>query len=528
MQKDNARWWAMGATAMSLFVVGLDMTVLNVALPDIAVDLHASTAQLQWFADAYLLVMAAVMLPAGMLGDRFGRKVLTLGALAVFGVGSLWCALAGSPGSLIAARAVLGLGAAFLIPLAMSAVVVLFEPHERSRAILVLSLSTMVGLPLGPIVGGLLLQNFWWGSVFAINVPVIALALLAVWRFMPRDQAVAGEAVRIDVVGAVAAGIGLLGLTYGVIEAPTRGWADPVVLVGTLGGLLVLAGFLVWERRLRGAVPVFDFAVWADRGFRYGAVAAAVASLAFFGVMFTLPQYYRAVLGADALGTGLRTLPLVAGMLVAMRLANGLGSRFAMRSLATVGFVVMAAGLVWGATTGVSDGFARTAWWSTLVGLGFGTALFAAQNTALMTLPRARAASGSALVQTLRQVGSVMGIAVLGALLNHQYRAAVDTHGLPAQAADAVRESAQAGVQVAHESGSGALAHSVSSAFVQGMDAALWASAAIAVVGAFVAWLLMPVVRPGKPEADSLPDGAESVRAEEDVDRAGASASRPA
>ncbi len=527
MTKDNARWWAIGATAMSLFVVGLDMTVLNVALPDIALDLHASTSQLQWFADAYLLVMAAVLLPAGMLGDRFGRKNLTLGALVVFGLGSLWCALAGSPGTLIAARAVLGLGAAVLIPLAMSAVVVLFDPAERPRAILVLSLATMVGLPLGPIVGGLLLQNFWWGSVFVINVPVIALALVAVWRFMPRDQ-VTREAARIDVVGAVAAGIGLLGLTYGVIEAPVRGWSNPVLLIGTLGGLLVLAGFLVWERRLRGAVPVFDFAVWADRGFRYGAVSAAVASLAFFGVMFTLPQYYRAVLGADALGTGLRTLPLVAGMLVAMRLASGLEKRVTMRSLTTAGFVLMAAGLVWGATTGASDGFARTAWWSTLVGLGFGTSLFAAQTSALMTLPRARAASGSALVQTLRQVGSVLGIAVLGALLNHAYRAAVDTQGLPGQVAGAVRESAQAGAQVAHQTGSSALAHSVSSAFVQGMGVALWASAAVALVGAVVAWLLMPAVRPAEPEADSLPDGAESGRAEEDVDRTGASAARPA
>ena len=527
MDKNNARWWAMGATAMSLFVVGLDMTVLNVALPDIAVDLHASTAQLQWFADAYLLVMAALLLPAGMLGDRFGRKTLTLGALAVFGLGSLWCALAGSPASLIAARAVLGLGAAFLVPLAMSAVVVLFDPPERPRAILVLSISTMVGLPLGPIVGGLLLQNFWWGSVFAINVPVIALALLAVWHFMPRDQ-VARETMRIDVVGAVAAGTGLLGVTYAVIEAPGRGWTDPLVLLSAVGGLLVLAGFLVWERRLRGAVPVFDFAVWADRGFRYGAVAAAVASLAFFGVMFTLPQYYRAVLGADALGTGLRTLPLVAGMLVAMRLANALGARMAMRTLSTAGFVLMTAGLVWGATTGVADGYARTAWWTTLVGLGFGFALFAAQSSALMTLPRPRAASGSALVQTLRQVGSVLGIAVLGALLNHAYRAAVDTHGLSGQAAEAVRESAQAGLQVAHQTGSGALAHSVSSAFVQGMDAALWASAVIAVLGAVVAWLLMPVARPAEPESGAAVDDAQSGRAEEDVDRAGASAPRPA
>ena len=215
-------------------------------------------------------------------------------------------------------------------------------------------------------------------------------------------------------------------------------------------------------------------------------------------------------------------------MLVAMRLANSLGARFSMRSLASAGFVLMAAGLVWGATTAVSDGFLPHGPVDDVVGLGFGTSLFAAQNTALLTLPRARAASGSALVQTLRQVGSVLGIAVLGALLNHEYRAAVDTHGLPAHAADAVRESAQAGLAVAHQSGSGALAHSVTSAFVQGMDAALWTSAAVALVGALVAWRLMPVVRPAEPEADALSDDAESGRAEEVVDRADASAARPA
>jgi hypothetical protein len=211
-----------------------------------------------------------------------------------------------------------------------------------------------------------------------------------------------------------------------------------------------------------------------------------------------------------------------------MRLANALGTRFSMRSLAAVGFVLMSAGLVWGATTGVSDGFARTAIWSTVVGLGFGMSLFAAQNTALLTLPRARAASGSALVQTLRQVGSVLCIAVLGALLNREYRAAVDTQGLPAHAAGAVRESAQAGLEVAHQTGSGALAHSVTSAFVQGMDAALWTSAAVALVGALVAWRLMPALRPAEPEAEVPLDGAESGRAEEVVDRADASPSRPA
>src|SRR3954447_18705994 len=352
----SARWWALGATALTLLVVGLDMTVLNVALPEIAADLDASTSQLQWFADAYLLVLAAVMLPAGMLGDRFGRKGLTVGALAVFGVGSLWCAYAASSASLIAARSVLGLGAAALIPLAMSAVVVLFEPAERPKAVLVLSLATMIGLPLGPILGGALLQSFWWGSVFIINVPVIAVALVAVVRFLP-SGGVAQESRGFDGPGMVLAATGLVALTYGLIEGPNRGWADALILACLIGGLAVLAAFLVWERRLTGAVPVFDYDVWADPAFRWGAITAAVASMSLFGVFFTMPQYFRLVLGADSLGTGLRTLPLVLGMLVAMQLSNRFGDRVPARVLAPAGSLLVAVGMVVGATTDLGDGF---------------------------------------------------------------------------------------------------------------------------------------------------------------------------
>jgi EmrB/QacA subfamily drug resistance transporter len=455
--QSNARWWALGATALSLLVVGLDMTVLNVALPDIATDLDASTSQLQWFADSYLLVLAAVMLPAGMLGDRLGRKGLTVGALIVFGAGSLWCAYAGSPASLIAARSVLGLGAAALIPLAMSAVVVLFDPEERPKAVLVLSLSTMVGLPLGPIVGGALLQTFWWGSVFIINVPVIAAALVAVVRFLP-SGGVEQESRGFDGLGVVLAATGLVALTYGVIEGPNRGWTDLVTLTCVVGGIAVLAGFLIWEGRLTGVIPVFDHDVWAQPAFRWGSVTAAIASMSLFGVMFTAPQYYRLVLGADALGTGLRTLPLVLGMLVAMQLSNRFGSRVSARVMATGGSALVAVGMVIGATTGLDSGFARAAVWTTLVGLGFGAALFAAQTAALMSLPRTRAGTGSALVQTLRQVGSVFGIAILGAALNAHYSGAGDT---PAH-------------------------------FVDGMDLALWVSAGISVVAAVIAAARLP------------------------------------
>jgi DHA2 family multidrug resistance protein-like MFS transporter len=487
----GARWWAMGATALTLLVVGLDMTVLNVALPDMASDLHASTAQLQWFADAYLLVLAAVMLPAGMLGDRLGRKGLTMGALAVFGLGSLWCALATSPGSLIGARVLLGLGAAVIVPLAMSAVVVLFDPPERPRAVLLLSMASMIGLPLGPILGGVLLQHFWWGSVFVVNLPVIAFALVAVGRFFPAGRA-PGATGGFDGVGVVLSGVGLFALTYGVIEGPTRGWGDPVVLGGVVGGLAVLAAFLVHERRLTAAVPVFDVAIWAVPAFRWGAVVASIVGLALFGVFFTLPQYFRAVLGTDALGSGLRTLPLVVGMLLAMQLTARAAAGIAPRVLAPVGCILLAAALALGATTQVGDGFGLTAVWTTLAGTGVGVALFSAQNTALLALPRDRAATGSALIQTLRQAGSVFGIAVLGALLNDRYRDQVDTAGLaPAQVA-AVRDSAQTGLQVADSTGAPDLAHSVASAFVSGMDRSLWASAGVAVLAAVLAAWLLP------------------------------------
>jgi EmrB/QacA subfamily drug resistance transporter len=480
----------MGATATTMLVVGLDMTVLNVALPTIAVDLHASSSQLQWFVDAYTLVMSAMLLPAGMLGDRFGRKRLTLASLAVFGIGSLWCAYAGSPASLIAARALLGLGSAVLIPLAMSAAVVLFEPEERPRAVMILGLSTMVGLPLGPILAGVLLQHFWWGSVFLINVPVVAFAIAAVILCMPETR---GEQDRpIDWAGVVASGVGLLGVTYGVIEGPERGWTSVGTMVPLLGGAVVLTAFLVWERVQRRAVPVFDYAVWADPTFRWGAVGATVASLAMFGLMFVTPQYFHAVLGSDALGTGLRTLPMVAGLLVGMRGTMLLVRRVPARTLAATGFALTAAGLAIGATTEVTSSFTRCALWTALVGLGFGMALFAAQNEALMTLPRPRAASGSALIQALRQTGSVLGIAVLGAVLNGAYRSRAADLTVPAHARATVTDSPQAGITVAERLGDNGLVHGVQAAFVHGMDATLWVSAAVALVGGFAMWWRLP------------------------------------
>jgi MFS family permease len=288
-----------------------------------------------------------------------------------------------------------------------------------------------------------------------------------IW-FLP-SGGVEQESRGFDGLGVVLAATGLVSVTYGVIEGPNLGWTDPVTLACLVGGLAVLAAFLAWERRLTGVIPVFDYDVWAHPAFRWGSISAAVASMSLFGVFFTMPQYFRLVLGADALGTGLRTLPLVLGMLVAMQLSNRFGDRVPARVMATVGSVLVAVGMVVGATTAMGDGFARAAVWTAMVGLGFGAALFAAQTAALMSLPRTRAGTGSALVQTLRQVGSLLGIAVLGAALNAHYSGAGDT---PAH-------------------------------FVDGMDLALWISAGISVVAAVIAAAKLP----GRPqEAESRSD----------------------
>src|SRR6202453_672298 len=218
------RWWALIAIAASVLVVGLDLTVLNLALPTIANDLHASTSDLQWFSDSYSLVLAAAMLPAGLLGDRFGRKKVLLIALVLFGASSAACAYAVNTGELITARAVLGIGAAAIFPLSLSVIPVLFAPEERQKAIAIMASATFISFPTGPIVGGYLLDNFWWGSVFLINVPIVVLALIAVFFLLPESRS--GQRPGFDPIGVVLSSAGLTGLTYGFIEAGQNGWGD--------------------------------------------------------------------------------------------------------------------------------------------------------------------------------------------------------------------------------------------------------------------------------------------------------------
>jgi EmrB/QacA subfamily drug resistance transporter len=488
------RWWALGALAVSGLVVGLDLTILNIALPTLARDLHASTGDLQWFANAYNLVLAAVLLPAGLLGDRFGRKKLLFAALALFGLASLGCAYATSVNMLIATRALLGLGAAFVIPLAMAVLPVLFPDRgERQRALTVWITANFIGFPLGPIVGGLLLDTYWWGSVFLINVPVVALALVAVALLLPESRS--SQRPRLDLVGLATSSVGLVALTYGVIRAGERGWGDPGVVMMLAAGLVVLTAFGLWQRRLTrqpDGQPLVDLALFGSAGFTWGAILATMVTFAIFGLMFTMPQYFQAVAGTNSLGTGLRLLPMIGGLLVGSRIGDRLTPRAGAKVTVTMGFVLIAIGLAIGATTGAGTGYGFIAGWLALVGAGLGFAIPAAMGAALGALSAERSGVGSALIQALRQVGGAIGVAILGAVLGAVYRGRLDLSGVPAPVADPVRRSVSGGVAVAHRLESVTLLDSVRAAFVHGMDTMLWVCAGIAVFGAVLAVVFMP------------------------------------
>jgi DHA2 family multidrug resistance protein-like MFS transporter len=487
------RWWALGALALSLLVVGLDLTVLNVALPTLATDLGASTSQLQWFANAYNLVWAAALLPAGLLGDRFGRKRLLLVALVLFGVASAGCAYAGSAGTLIAFRTVLGLGAAFLLPLSVSVLPVLFPPQDRPRAIAVWATANAVGIPLGPILGGWLLDHYWWGSVFLINVPVVAVALLAVALLLPESRS--SRPPRLDLVGVLASSAGLAGLTYGVIEAGERGWGDAGALAAIAAGLLLLAGFVAWQRRLArrpDGQPLVDLSLFRSAGFTWGALLATLVSFAMFGVLFTMPLYFQAILGADALGAGLRLLPLVGGLLVGAQAAGRISPRAGARATIAAGFALLAAGLLAGATTDVQAGYGFAAAWFTLVGLGMGFALPTAMDAAIGALSTERSGVGSGLIMALRALGGTIGVALLGTVLNAAYQSRLELGGLPPAAAAAARDSVAGGVTVARQLGSAPLLDSVRAAFVHGMGTMLWVCGGIAVAGLVLALAFLP------------------------------------
>ncbi len=506
------RWGALAALAVSVLVVGLDLFVLTLALPTLSGALHASTSDLQWFVDAYSLALAAALLPAGLLGDRFGRKKLLAGALVLFGIASLACAYSTSTGELIAARAVLGLAAAVILPLSLSVIPVLFSASERPRAIAVVGGATFLGYPIGPILGGWLLDHYWWGSVFLINVPVVVLAVIAVAWLMPESRS--ERRPKVDVIGALISSSGLAALTYGVIRAGQHGWSDAPAIAAMTAGCVALAAFAAWERaagRSDGREPLVDFTLFRSAGFSWGTILATLVSFALFGITFAMPQYFLDVRGLDSLASGLRLLPLIGGLALGL----GIGQRLqtprqapggapagappvSARALAAAGLAVMAVALaiLTGTTAASATGFVLG--WFAVAGLGLGLAMPTALNVALSALSAERSGSGAAVMTAMRQVGATIGVAVLGTVLNSAYRSSLTLTGLPPAVAAAARGSVAGGVAAAHalatasSSAAAALLAMVRDAYAGGVDVMLWVCAGIAVAAALLAVAFLP------------------------------------
>jgi EmrB/QacA subfamily drug resistance transporter len=487
------RWWTLGVLSLSLFVIGLDNTILNVALPSLVGDLDASAGQLQWIVDSYILVFAGLLLTLGSLGDRFGHKKLLTGGLLIFGLGSALSAVASSAEMLIGTRALMGVGGAAIMPATLSVITHVFPAGERGKAIGIWAAVSGLGIAIGPVAGGWLLEHFDWGAVFWVNVPVVIAAVVLGRSLVPMTRD--AGATRLDPVGAGLSIAGLGALVWGIIETHERGWGDPLVLGAFVGSVVVLGLFAAWE--LRRDAPMLDLRLFRNRAFSAAGGAIALIFFALFGTVFLTTQYLQSVQGLDALEAGIRILPVAAGIIVGGPLSAKLSERFGARAVITAGMTVITAGLFVLAGLEVDSAYATFALGIGTLGLGMGLSMTPATDAIMGTLPLEKSGVGSATNDTVRQIGGALGVAVLGSLLASGYGADMEaaTEGLPATAAHVASDTIGGAEQVAAtlpaQSGD-ALMAAASEAFVNAMHTSVLVAAGAALLGALLAWGVMP------------------------------------
>jgi EmrB/QacA subfamily drug resistance transporter len=487
---DPRRWWTLAVLCLSLLVIGLDNTILNVALPTLQRDLDASSSQLQWIVDVYMLLFAGVLLTAGSLGDRFGRERALSFGLLVFGLGSLGAALADSPELLIAMRALMGVGGAFIMPSTLSILTATFPAHERGKAIGIWAGCSGIGIAIGPVTGGWLIENADWSWVFLVNLPVVAVALIA-GRFLvgeSRDE----SAPRLDPRGFALSFVALSSLVWGLIEAPSRGWADGLVLGAFAFALVTLAAFVAWERRAPS--PMLDIALFRNPRFSASSAAISLAFFALFGMIFFLTQYLQEVRGYSALDAGLRTMPVAAGLVLGGPLSAKVTERLGIRIVVPAGLAVVSGALYMLSLADAESGYGLIASALVLLGLGMTSAMAPATDAIMGSLPETKMSVGSAINDTTRVAGGALGVAVLGSLLASGYRGDMDSAvgALPPQAREIAQDSLAGGLAVAERVGDGRLAAAAQDAFMSGMHTAALVAAAVALAGALVAAVFLP------------------------------------
>jgi len=493
MQPYPRRWQALGVLALSLLVITMGNTILNVGLPSIREELGASSSQLQWIVDSYVLVFAGLLLAAGSLGDRFGRRRALASGLVVFGLGSVFASLSTDATMLIASRALMGLGAAAIMPTTLSILTNIFPSNERPKAIAIWAAVSGLGVAIGPISGGFLLEHFDSSSIFLINLPVVAACLIGAFALVPdsRDP----DSPKLDVPGTGLSIAALSAVIWALIEAPEHGWSSPIILAASAAGAAIIAAFIAWERHTDH--PMLDVSVFRNLRFSAASISIACVFFALMGVMYVLTMYMQSVLGYSPLQAGVKMLPIAIGMVLASKLAIGLTRRLGTKFSVTVGLGTVAGVLLMIATfdtdtTGLQIALALGA-----LGLGMGFAMSPATEAIMGALPRAKAGIGSAMNDVVREVGGMLGIAVLGSILSSGYGSGMDdaTAGMSQGAAEAASDSVGAAHQIGAQIGDGPgakLIDTANSAFVEALTTTATLGAAAAAIGALIALAFLP------------------------------------
>lgn len=490
------RWLALLILCVSILMISLDNTVLNVALPTLVRDLHATTTELQWIVDAYVIVYAGLLLAVGSVADRIGRKRVFQIGLIMFAGGSTWAAFSGSSDMLIAARAFMGLGGAGMMPSTLSIITNMFvDGSERQKAIGLWSATTGLGVAIGPIVGGLLLEKFWWGSVFLINLPIGVIGLLFSIPILPESKDPVSK--RPDPLGAFLSVAGLCLVLWSLIEAPVKGWSSPeVTVVGALG-VVILAGFVLFERH--SSHPMLDLSFFRNRRFSAAISSVGLVSLGLFGALFVLTQFLQFSLGYSALQTGIRMLPAAMAIAVIAPLAP-LAVRFVGTRITTgVGLLIVAGGLwqISNATTATT--YSEVVLGMVLMGVGMGLVMPSATESVMGSLPSGNTGVGSAVNGTFLQAGGALGVAVIGSLMATRYQdrvlGALTGFKVPQQILQTITGSIGGALAVAEKLGGEtgrSLAGLAQSAFISGMDLGLLTAAIFALGGAIIALVFLP------------------------------------
>ena len=480
------RWFLLGIMCLSLVMVVMSVAGLNVAIPNLQTDLGATASELQWIIDAYALVFAALLLPAGALGDRFGRKRALLLGLVIFACGSVVGGLGTAAPQIIVGRVINGIGAAFIMPATLSLITTIFPPEERSKAIAMWAGFAGAGGALGPIVSGGLLERFWWGSAFLVNVPIVIGVVIAVAVFSPTSKD--PESTPLDPVGALLSLVGLASLVFGIIEGPERGWSSPSVVIAFAVAAVALGGFVVWERR--SSHPMLPLTFFRDRRMSVGSGVVTVAFFVMFGLFFLFSFYLQFVRNYSPLSAGLATLPLAVALVAVAPRSAALAARLGSGPVMATGFLFVAAGF------GVLSFISRTTAYPVLVValvlLGVGMSLTAAPATGsiMSSVPHAKAGVGSAVNDTTREVGGALGIAVLGSVSSAVYRSSIhlDDLPLPPPVREAAEESVGAATFIARQlpEGGNVLADRAGDAFTQAFNTTSRVAVGVALTAALV------------------------------------------